>query len=194
MKIVSREDLLDVGDYTSTEEFATITEHLDEAVRAIVHPPGSDRFILKPVKQGNGVKPIKEGFTEYLEYEGWELETRARRFDALYRFPTSDMLPFAVEWETGNISSSHRAMNRMALAILEGDISGGILVLPSRDMYKFLTDRIGNDQELRPYYKLWKEFEFEAPAHYLGVVVVEHDELSDDVPLLAKGTDGRALI
>lgn len=194
MKIIDWRTLLDVGGYSSTPEYATVEKHLEKAIEAVVFPPGSDAFTLNPTRKGNGVKPIKEGFTAYLEMEGWELETKGRQFDALFRFQGDNPLPFGVEWETGNVSSSHRAINRIALAIMEGAVSGGILVLPSAAMYPYLTDRIGNDKELRRYYKLWEEFEFDNPCHYMGVVVIEHDDLSTDVPLIRKGTDGRALI
>ena len=194
MKIVDWQSLLNEGEYESSPEYSVVESHLKEAVGAVVFPEGASTFTLNPTRKGNGVKPIKVGFTEYLKSKGWELETKSRKFDALFRFPDGDSLPFAVEWETGNISSSHRAINRIALGIREGEISGGVLVLPSAKMYPYLTDRIGNDKELRQYYKLWREFDLSSPRHYLGVVVVEHDDLSNDVPLIRKGTDGRALI
>jgi hypothetical protein len=48
------------------------------------------------------------------------------------------------EWETGNISSSHRSLNRIALGLVAGIIHGGLIILPNRDLYYYLTDRIGN--------------------------------------------------
>jgi hypothetical protein len=41
---------------------------------------------------------------------------------------------FALEWETGNISSSHRAVNKMVLGWLRGIFLGAVLVLPSRKL------------------------------------------------------------
>ncbi|MGA1841038.1 MAG: hypothetical protein ACMUIU_10470 [bacterium] len=41
---------------------------------------------------------------------------------------------FCVEWETGNISSSHRAINKMALGIIRDILIGGILIVPTRNL------------------------------------------------------------
>jgi hypothetical protein len=172
--------------------------------------------------EGNGVKPIKSGFILNLKNLGWKpegrypypsappdtperkmggpaelLQDRSRRyrlpgaFDAHLDLTADGFKAFVVEWETGNISSSHRAMNKMALALKEGLIAGGILVLPTRALYKYLTDRIGNYEELEPYFRVWSDLDV---SGYLGVVSVEHDGTSTDVPRIRKGTDGRALI
>ena len=97
--------------------------------------------------------------------------------DAAYSLPGGGLVAF--EWETGNISSSHRSMNKMALGLHTGDLRAGILVVPSRKLYKFLTDRVGNVAELEPYFPLWKATPCENGV--LEVVVIEHDAESDDV-------------
>jgi hypothetical protein len=84
--------------------------------------------------------------------------------------------PFVAEWETGNISSSHRAVNKMALGLLTGRISGGVLVLPARKLYRYLTDRIGNYEELRPYFPMWSALP--VADGYLGILAVEYDAAS----------------
>lgn len=99
-------------------------------------------------------------------------------------------LPFALEWETGNISSSHRAVNKIALGMLERVLAGGILILPSREMYKYLTDRVGNYQELKPYFNIWKNFNIK--DGFLAIMEIEHDNTDSSVPLVPKGTDGWA--
>ena len=84
----------------------------------------------------------------------WKLEERPvlakglgpGKVDALKLL--SDGRQFAAEWETGNISSSHRALNKICIGILEGHLAGGVLILPDRELYKFLTQRIGNYKEL----------------------------------------------
>lgn len=83
-------------------------------------------------------------------------------------------------------------MNKMAMALMAGALSGGLLVLPTRDLYKFLTDRVGNYRELEPYFGLWSSLPIESGC--LGVVAVEHDATSPDVPRIKKGTDGWALV
>jgi hypothetical protein len=96
-----------------------------------------------------------------------------------------------MEWETGNISSSHRALNKMALGLLKEVITAGVLVVPSRLLYPYLTDRIGNFAELVPYLDLWKSIPCKTGV--LEIVVIEHDATSIQVPRIPKGTSGRAL-
>jgi hypothetical protein len=99
---------------------------------------------------------------------------------------------FALEWETGNISSSHRAVNKMVLGLLRGVLLGTALVLPSRKLYPYLTDRIGNYEELEPYFDVWRAVEIQ--EGFLAVFVIEHDAVDSSVPRIMKGTDGRALL
>jgi hypothetical protein len=99
--------------------------------------------------------------------------------------------PVALEWETGNISSSHRALNKMALGLLKGVLAAGMLVVPTRELYQYLTDRVGNWSELAPYLDLWKAIPCRTGV--LEILVVEHDATSTKVPRIPKGTSGRAL-
>lgn len=100
----------------------------------------------------------------------------------------------AIEWETGNISSSHRSMNKLAIALAAGKIQVGVLIVPSRDLYEHLTDRIGNIGELSGYLSMWKGLEAGVERGLLAISVVEHDDLTDDPahPYLSVGNDGRA--
>jgi len=175
-----------------------IFSDIREAIEAVRWPKGNKGFVIYPEKEANGVKPIKEGFVKVLEARGWRPEypfpleegkKQPGKIDVALELST--LPPFVVEWETGNISSSHRALNKMALGLLKGAFSGAVLVVPSRKLYKFLTDRIGNVAELEPYFGMWSAI----PAKgYLGVIVVEHDGESLKVPKIGKGTDGRALV
>ena len=79
----------------------------------------------------------------------------------------------------------------MALGILKGNLIGGVLVLPSRKMYHYLTDRVGNFQEIEPYLPLWKSLNVK--EGYLAIIEIEHDGVSKKVKRIPKGTDGRAL-
>lgn len=99
---------------------------------------------------------------------------------------------FVLEWETGNISSSHRAINKMCLGLLDGTLIGGVLVVPTRAMYKYLTDRVGNFTELEPYFRFWRRCPVKEGL--LAVIAIEHDGVSRDVQRIPKGTDGRALL
>lgn len=174
------------------------------AIEAVVWPSGASNFTIhaqsgKKRGEGNGVKPIKNAFVALLEVRGWIPERDFPRvdpklrppgpFDAFFTVPS--MLPFVAEWETGNISSSHRAVNKITMGMQDSCITGGVLVLPTRRMAKYLTDRVGNFEEIEPYFPFWRRA---AASGYLAVIAVEHDAESSDVPRIAKGTDGRALL
>ena len=108
--------------------------------------------------------------------------------DATYQ--VKDRL-FCVEWKTGNISLSHRSVNKMALGIMKKALIGGALILPTREMYQYFTDHIGNFRELSLYFPLWKSLNIEEGL--LLIIAIEHDAVSDKAPRIPKGTDGRAL-
>lgn len=177
--------------------------------------PGSTQF------NRNGVGFLRSHFLRNMvEAEGWHAEGnvdlgRDRRQPAILLYPsgeayrepitsgfggfdfltsTRDGLKVAIEWETGNISSSHRSMNKLAIALKTGIIQAGVLILPSRDLYVHLTDRIGNISELSGYLEMWESLRTTVERGLLAITVVEHDEVSDD-PLLSylpTGNDGRA--
>jgi hypothetical protein len=81
-------------------------------------------------------------------------------------------------------------MNKLTMLVADGLIAAGVLVVPSRNLYLYLTDRIGNYRELEPYLKLWKSVP--CKEGILEIVVVEQDAESKDVQIIPKGTDGRA--
>jgi len=169
----------------------------------------------------NGVVYLKSRFLQHMtEIENWlpecgfDLGDRAIPPDVIlypdlqpYREPiTSTFGPFdlvtqasedtrvAIEWETGNISSSHRSMNKLAIALADGSVQAGVLIVPSRDTYEHLTDRVGNIGELSGYLAMWKDMGLAVDRGLLAITVVEHDALTDDpgFPYLPSGTDGRA--
>lgn len=197
MKIVQEISLISKGSFEESQEWAVIRHEIRNAIDLIVWPPESFNFTINPTRHGNGVKPIKNAcMTALSESFGWQLETQIRyatrspgRVDAT-KILTNHL--FALEWETGNISSSHRAINKMVLGLLRGVFLGSALVLPSRNLYPYLTDRIGNYEELEPYFDVWRAVEIK--EGFLAVFVVEHDALDSSVPRITKGTDGRALI
>lgn len=127
------------------------------------------------------LKPHREPITS--EFGGFDLVTTA---------PAGTHV--AIEWETGNISSSHRSMNKLAIALATGKIQAGVLVVPSRNLYEHLTDRIGNIGELSGYLSMWKDLEARVERGLLAISIVEHDSLTDDAafPYSPTGKDGRA--
>ncbi|HVW72483.1 MAG TPA: hypothetical protein VHC39_02500 [Rhizomicrobium sp.] len=172
--------------------------------------------------QRNGVGYLRARFLDHMRnIEGWKSETdvdlgRDREQPAIKLFPsmesyrepiTSDFGGFdfttigpngskvAIEWETGNISSSHRSMNKLGMALMNEVVQIGVLIVPSRNLYEHLTDRIGNIGELSGYLSLWEGLKTGVKKGLLAITVVEHDALTDDaaVPFLKSGNDGRAI-
>jgi hypothetical protein len=201
VRLDRRVDIVTRGGFAVSAAFSEVEAEVTRAVAAVRWPAGASIFTIRPERNGNGVRPIRDAFTAALTSAGWKTETAFMRganpaerlpgeFDAHRDLSTFGCKPFVVEWETGNISSSHRALNKMALAMLRGHLSGGILVLPTRALYQYLTDRVGNIDEITPYFELWNTLQIS--DCYLGVIAVEYDATSDDVALIPKGTDGRA--
>lgn len=197
MKIVQEVSLISVGSFEESSDWFTIRAEIREAISLIIYPPGTSNFTINPMKHGNGVKPIKEACMIALRDRfRWRLETSinyaTRSPGKVDATKVLDTHLFAPEWETGNISSSHRAVNKMVPGLLRGVFLGAALVLPSRKLYPYLTDRIGNYEELEPYFDVWRAVRLE--EGFLAVFVIEHDRVDSNVPTITKGTDGRALI
>jgi hypothetical protein len=202
MKIIRIEKLIDAGAFSNSPAWQAIESQVLSAIQSIQWPPNSGSFTLydEPGKsrgKGSGVKPIKTACMTHLKSLGWNLETKVDIASLKKAGPVDASLPvgdrlFCVEWETGNISSSHRSVNKIALGIIKKVLVGGILILPTRAMYKYLTDRIGNFPELEPYFPLWRSLRIDEGL--LEIIAIEHDAVSKSVPRIPKGTNGRALV
>lgn len=203
MKITETVDLLAKGPFPSSPEWKRAGDDVEAAIKATDWPHGSGTFTIYPESgkkrgEGNGVLPIKIPCVNKLAALGWQKERLPPRkrdgvlatgdLDALLNTPAGYI---GFEWETGNISSSHRAINKLIGALTNGELMGGILVVPSDKLKVYLTDRIGNIGELRPYFRQWSTIHLENGA--LRIVVVEHDATSTAVPKIPKMTAGRAL-
>lgn len=169
------------------------TKALKEVKKAIENT----KIILNPTKKGNGVKPIKFGVIESLKKSDWSDEypmdlelMRAKPLDAFKRFPN---LRVGFEWETGNISSSFRALMKLIKGMDEDQVDLGVHVLPSRAFYEYLTDRVGNIRELLPYLSVFGKIDLEDKKKTLIILVVEYDKLDEKVKLIPKGLDGMSL-
>jgi hypothetical protein len=200
MLIKQRKDILASREVLEREWFRAVCGEITAAITSVTYPAGMDTFSINPIRQGNGVNPIKLNFVKCLKDEyGWELEAKlaistesknAGRIDAVKSIPSSGK-HFAVEWETGNISSSHRALNKIALGIIRGKLIGGALIVPSRKLYEYLTDRIGNYTELEPYFPVWGSLRVKGEC-VISVFEIEHDSEDNSLPLISKGKDGMA--
>lgn len=136
VKIVREEKLIGCGEFAVSAEWERARKKLHAAIKAVEWPPKSGKFTIyaesgKKRGMGNGVKPIKEGLMLDLQKLDWKLEQIVQfggkrnpgKFDALL---ATDYGPVVLEWETGNISSSHRSLNKMALGIMRGKIAAGM--------------------------------------------------------------------
>jgi Restriction endonuclease BamHI len=192
MKIQQIETLLNSPEVSTHPVYSQARYQVEIAIQQVTWPPDSPQFTIYPERKGNGVKPIKTNFIEYLESLGWTREFQVNdRFGKLDAGLRQDNSTVVVEWETGNISSSHRAINKIASLIQTKEIIAGFLVVPCRSLAQYLTDRIGNFEELNPYFDFWKNC-IACQVGALEIWAIEQDMTSLEVPKIPKGTDGRA--
>jgi hypothetical protein len=206
VKIAGEITLIDSEGFSASTACQQALSEIRAAIHGVHWPSGSQNFTIFPESgkksgQGNGVVAIRQAFVVNLAAVGWQAESpfpslvtepdgaRFGAMDASKVFGAE--LPFLAEWETGNISSSHRALNKMAIGLMRRVISGAVLIVPTRELAQYLTDRIGNLRELIPYLDLWRAVPVE--RGFLGIFAIEHDAISMTVERIKKGTDGRAL-
>lgn len=199
MKLVQLRYVIRAGGYEVTDEWRRAESDILDAVARLTWPPDArgGTFTIHPESgkkrgQGNGVVPIKLGFLEALADSGWSINERRNpeRFDAVRHL--DDGYIVGAEWETGNISSTHRSLNRIVRAWQRGIARGGFLILPTKRLAQYLTDRVGNWEELESYLGVWEAHQWDRGA--LAIATVEQDAEDTAVPRIAKGTDGRALV
>ncbi|RYY48707.1 MAG: restriction endonuclease [Chitinophagaceae bacterium] len=195
MRVKKIEMLISSGDFSLSEDFQDVRANILLGIEAVEWFTPQE-FTINPTPKGNGVKPIKENFITTLRELGWRTEQSMSIVDGVGAGPIDAVKDtafgkFAVEWETGNVSSSHRALNKIAAGIIHGHIIGGMLVVPVKDLAKYLTDRIGNFEELRPYFVVYKTLNIREGV--IGVIAIEHDGTDKNAPLIPKGNDGNAL-
>ena len=167
--------------------------HFSDAFDEIEAAIKSAQIVIPPIKKGNGVKPIKNETMQLLKNSGWSAEhkldlegMRAKPLDAYKHFANFRV---GFEWETGNISSSFRALMKLYKSVIEKKTEVGVLVLPTREFYKYLTDRVGNVSEMLPYLDIYKRIQLPAKT-CMAIIVVEYDKLDENQPPIPKGLDG----
>lgn len=193
MKILRTTYLIQTGPFGNSAEWQARHSQICKAITDVEWPAGSGSCILRSEKFGNSVILIKNSCMDNLKKSGWSLKTRFKPTGAKRPGPIDATCCekgklLCLEWE---ISSSHRALNKMALGLITGEFIGGVLIIPSRAMYYYLRNRIGNYDKIQPYFHIWRTLKVEEGV--LAVIEIEHDALSVDVPHIAKGADGRAL-
>jgi len=161
-------------------------DEISDAVCSMVHTINSSE------KNCNGVVPVKEPCYRMLEeHYGWYrekplnvLSEKGGPIDVYKAFYSShDSFYVGIEFETGNISSAHRAMNKLNLGIYNNELDLAVLIMPMHRLSYYLTDRVSNYEELAPYFSLVKN----SPFIMIGFDV---EEYSLAIPCLPKGSDG----
>jgi len=174
---------------SESERFGQLLGEVKKAIK-------TTHLCINPTRKGNGVRPIKTGVVSKLVKLKWSSEHRMN-LDGMKSKPLDGFKTLAgtragFEWETGNISSSFRALMKLTKGILENQLDLGIHVLPSRPFYNFLTDRVGNISELLPYLAVFGRIPIET-NRALVILVVEHDKEDKKMKLIPKGLDGNSL-
>ncbi len=179
-----------------------VKQAYDEIADSIVRnvSPGQDIFILNNTKKSaNGVGPVKERCYELLENTyGWFREKPLHYFhndakkggpiDVYKEFSKNQhIIRVGLEFETGNISSAHRSMNKLCVGLCKNELDIAFLMLPVLDTSYYLTDRVANYEELFPY--------LEPLLHHYPFVVFGFgaERYDKNAVLLPKGKDGMSL-
>lgn len=199
MRLVAERTVFANGSFPRSKLWERAERDVRKGIERVVWPPTTKTglFKLRPGKHINGVKPVGAACIAYLRARGWRTETlpdllrpvlTKKDLDAVLVERNSTV---ALEWETGNISSSHRAINKLLIGFHRAALKGAILVVASEDLARHLTDRVGNLPELKPYIEFWKE----SPVRngVFRVFVVEHDVLDRGTRPIPKGRDGMHL-
>lgn len=148
--------------------------------------------INNSAKNCNGVVPVKEPCYQLLEEQySWfrekplsVLSDKGGPIDVYKSFYDGySTFNVGIEFETGNISSAHRALNKLMLGIDNSELDLGIILLPMHRLSYYLTDRVSNYEELQPYFRLVQD----VPFIIFGFDV---EEYSPVVSCLPKGRDG----
>lgn len=176
----------------------------DEIIKAISHMVGN---INNSKKKVNSASPIKNGLINMLhENYHWETEhhlqilkdnvstendKKRRRgqgggIDVFKEFFFNDYkFRVGIEFETGNVASVHRSINKLAMGLQSRELDMIFLILPVFNLAQYLTDRVANYEEIEAYFPLLNDKPFIA----LGF---DAENYSPDFPIFEKGKDGNA--
>jgi hypothetical protein len=173
------------------KQISGIDQDIRQAIASVVWPSNGNNFKINPTKKANGTKPIQSNFrTTLLNKPDWT-EQGEPAFDYLYTCPHSKQ-QFAIEWETGNIASAFRSKERIDIEKRKNPLfSGGALIISSRALGKYLTDRTGCFEELESFDLIeHMKASYQQLSWWQGgifvIYVVEHDQEDSTVELIPK--------
>lgn len=164
-----------------------------QAFQEITDAVNSMTTVINNTKKNcNGVVPLKEPCYCTLEeiynwYREKPLDVLTKKggpIDVYKSFEDENSrFNVGIEFETGNISSAHRAMNKLSLGVHNGELHLAVLMMPMRTLSYYLTDRVSNYEELEPYFSLVANI----PFIMIGFDV---ENYSLEATYLPKGKDG----
>lgn len=177
----------------------------DEVLEAISNMVGN---INNSQKKINSVTPIKAGLIKLL-HDNYQWETEHHLQALRDNVPSSSddskrkrgqgggidvykefdfqgyMFRVGIEFETGNVASVHRSLNKLSMGIQSRELDLIFLILPIFNLAQYLTDRVANYEEIEAYFPLFSEKPFIA----LGF---EAENYSPEFPIFEKGKDGNS--
>jgi hypothetical protein len=171
----------------------------DEVITSIsssVWPKSSNIFTINnSEKNVNGVVPLKENCYIMLEETyNWFREKpldvlkyekkKGGPIDVYKEFRDGDTVRrVGLEFETGNISSAHRSMQKLLLGLNRKELDMAIILMPVFELAYYLTDRVTNYEELEPYFE-------NAEGKAFVFIGFNADAFDSSVEIIPKGKDG----
>lgn len=176
--------------------FAKAVDEVVTSMASTTWPTDSEIFTINnSEKNANGVVPLKDRCYIMLEETfNWYREkpldvlsiekSKGGPIDVYKEFIEDNAIKrVGMEFETGNIGSAHRSMNKLILGINRQEIDLAIILMPVSQLSYFLTDRVSNFEELEPYFENTNG----KPFVYIGFNAEAYDS---SVPLIPKTSAG----
>lgn len=166
------------------------------SICSTVWPKNSNKFTINNSKKNaNGVVPLKEDcyimlektYSWYREKPLNVLKYEKRKggpIDVYKEFYGTDRsICVGLEFETGNISSAHRSMQKLLLGLNRKELDLAMILMPVYQLAYYLTDRVTNYEELEPYFE-------NAEGKAFIFIGFNADDFNSSVDLIPKGKDG----
>lgn len=166
------------------------------SISSAVWPRTANMFTVNNSEKNiNGVVPLKENCYVMLEEKyNWFREkpldvlklekAKGGPIDVYKEFGDGTRtLRAGLEFETGNISSAHRSMQKLMLGLNRKELDLAMILMPVHELAYYLTDRCANYEELEPYFENAKG----KPFIFIGF---NAEAYSPDVEVIPKGRDG----